>query len=181
VRVGSRATAFRRFGSGADLADDLAGLIGALGMSRPAVFGWSTGGEVGLLLAERHPEVLSSLVVAGATAGGSLTVPSTPAIETCMQEVQHPDDSSRAQAQFVAAENHHNSGSPVDFARIRVPVLVTGGEVDLLVPVRNARVIARALGSKARLVIDRGGAHAWFVQHLDRFVATLDGFLAAVG
>ena len=57
-----------------DLADDAAGLIGALGLHRPAVFGWSTGGEIGLLLALRHPDVLSALAVTGATPGGPKSV-----------------------------------------------------------------------------------------------------------
>jgi pimeloyl-ACP methyl ester carboxylesterase len=195
-----------------DLADDLAGLINALGMHRPAVFGWSTGGEIGLLLAVRHPEVVSSLAISGATAGGSLTVPSTPEIEACMREepptcdllsmlfstdaegaaaktafvadyvkVPHPDDAPHAMAKYVAAEDHYNAGAPVDFAKVTVPVLVTNGDVDPLVPVRNAHVIAGQLGPRATLLIDHGGAHAWFVQHLDRFLVALESFLARPG
>ena len=45
----------------ADLADDAAGLIAAVGLDHPAVVGWSTGGEIGLLLASRHPDALTSL------------------------------------------------------------------------------------------------------------------------
>jgi pimeloyl-ACP methyl ester carboxylesterase len=192
----------------ADLADDLAGLIHALGLHRPAVFGWSTGGEIGLLLAVRHPDALRALAISGATAGGSLTVPATPEIEACLRadpptcdllsmlfstdadgeaakgafvadyvKVPHPDDAPHAMAKYVDAEDHYNSGDPVDFARITTPVLVSNGDVDQLVPVSNAHVIADHLGARATLVIDHGGAHAWFVQHPDRFLAALGSFL----
>ena len=80
-------------------------------------------------------------------------------------------------AKYVAAEDHYNTGNPIDFTRITTPVLVTNGDVDPLVPVRNARVIAEHLGARATLVIDHGGAHAWFVQHPDRFLAALGSFL----
>jgi len=64
----------------ADLADDAAGVITALGLDRPAVFGWSMGGEIGLLLAVRHPDGLSSLAISGATLGGPNTVLPAPSI-----------------------------------------------------------------------------------------------------
>jgi pimeloyl-ACP methyl ester carboxylesterase len=66
-----------------DLADDAAGLIGALGLDRPDVLGWSTGGEVGLLLAIRHPESLSSLAITGAAPGGPQSVLPPPELIEC--------------------------------------------------------------------------------------------------
>jgi pimeloyl-ACP methyl ester carboxylesterase len=48
-----------------DMAEDIAGLIAALSLTRPALLGFSDGGIVGLLLASRHPELVSKLVVAG--------------------------------------------------------------------------------------------------------------------
>jgi pimeloyl-ACP methyl ester carboxylesterase len=52
------------------MADDLAGLIDTLGIERPTVVGWSTGGEIALSLATRHPGKAGALLVSGATAGG---------------------------------------------------------------------------------------------------------------
>lgn len=66
-----------------DLADDAAGLIGALGLDRPDVLGWSTGGEIGLLLAIRHPESLSSLAITGAAPGGPQSVLPPPELIEC--------------------------------------------------------------------------------------------------
>jgi pimeloyl-ACP methyl ester carboxylesterase len=56
------------------MADDSAHLLGALGIRRTIVVGWSTGGEIALTLAVRHPDKLSALVTSGGTAGGPTTV-----------------------------------------------------------------------------------------------------------
>jgi pimeloyl-ACP methyl ester carboxylesterase len=66
-----------------DLADDVSGLIGALELDRPDVLGWSTGGEIGLLLAIRHPENVSSLAITGATPGGPQSVLPPPDLIEC--------------------------------------------------------------------------------------------------
>jgi pimeloyl-ACP methyl ester carboxylesterase len=63
------------------MGDDTAELIAALGLDRPAVFGWSTGGEIALALAVRHPDLVGPLAVSGATAGGPATVPASPALD----------------------------------------------------------------------------------------------------
>ena len=46
-----------------DLAADVAGLIDALGLSRPTLLGWSMGGCVALALALSHPGKVSKLVL----------------------------------------------------------------------------------------------------------------------
>jgi pimeloyl-ACP methyl ester carboxylesterase len=45
------------------IADDVAELIGALGLARPVVGGWSDGGQVTLELGVRHPGVAGGLIV----------------------------------------------------------------------------------------------------------------------
>ena len=47
------------------LADVTAGLSVALGLDQPVVLGWGLGGQVALSLAERHPALAKSVVVAG--------------------------------------------------------------------------------------------------------------------
>jgi pimeloyl-ACP methyl ester carboxylesterase len=63
------------------MADDTADLVDALQLGRPAVVGWSMGGEIGLALAVDHPKALSKLVTSGATPGGPKTVPPPPDVE----------------------------------------------------------------------------------------------------
>jgi pimeloyl-ACP methyl ester carboxylesterase len=57
------------------LADDTAGLIGALGHEKMDVLGWSMGAMVALDLAVRHPEVVSRLVSYAGDPGGRHSVP----------------------------------------------------------------------------------------------------------
>lgn len=63
------------------MADDTAGLIDALGLDHPTIFGWSTGGEIALALAVDHPDQTGPVMVSGATAGGAATVPAPPELD----------------------------------------------------------------------------------------------------
>lgn len=56
------------------MADDSAHLLGALGIDKAIVVGWSTGGEIALSMAVRQPGEVRALVLSGATAGGPTAV-----------------------------------------------------------------------------------------------------------
>jgi pimeloyl-ACP methyl ester carboxylesterase len=58
-----------------DYADCLAGLIEALGLSRPHVLGLSFGGALAIQLFGRHPAVPRTLILAGAYAGWAGSLP----------------------------------------------------------------------------------------------------------
>jgi len=49
-----------------DMMEDVVCFIRKLGLHKPALFGFSDGGIVGLLLAINHPDMLSGLIVSGA-------------------------------------------------------------------------------------------------------------------
>ena len=49
-----------------DMAEDVLRFIEALHLEKPALYGFSDGGIIGLLLAAGHPELLSSLIISGA-------------------------------------------------------------------------------------------------------------------
>ena len=50
-----------------DMARDMAAFIEALGLEKPVFYGFSDGGITGLLLAAAHPDLLSALIVSGAS------------------------------------------------------------------------------------------------------------------
>jgi 3-oxoadipate enol-lactonase len=55
------------------MADDVAGLFGALGVLRADVVGYSMGGKIALQLAAGHPELVSRLVLAATAPGPVVT------------------------------------------------------------------------------------------------------------
>lgn len=190
-----------------DLADDAAGLIAELGLERPAVFGWSTGGEVGLLMAIRHPTVLSALAITGAYPGGPKSVLPPESVNQLFSD-PHPDLAKlfdvlfsptgidaqhefvadlvkvpqaavtpEATAQYDVAERKYWSDPEPDLASIAVPVLVMNGADDFAVPAANAEYIAQRIGSEAKLELDPGGRHGWFIEHPDHFDQLMASFL----
>ena len=50
-----------------DMAEDMHAFITALDLHKPVYYGFSDGGIIGLLLASRYPELLSALIVSGAS------------------------------------------------------------------------------------------------------------------
>jgi pimeloyl-ACP methyl ester carboxylesterase len=56
------------------LADMTGGLAASIGLSRPIVLGWGLGGQIALSLAERHPGLVSSLILVDTSAGGAASV-----------------------------------------------------------------------------------------------------------
>jgi len=66
-------------------ADDTAGLILALGLTKPEVLGWGLGGDVALELAETHPSFLASLVLVDTPAGAPYGAPTPAPIEKSLQ------------------------------------------------------------------------------------------------
>lgn len=190
-----------------DLADDASRLIGALGLDHPGVFGWSTGGEIGLLLAVNHPDALSALAITGATPGGPHTVQPTPDINELFAsanpdlgklfdvlfspsgddakaafvdgivKVPQPANSPDAAAKYDAAERAFWAAAEPALDTIRIPVLVMNGDADYAVPSANASYIAERIGSNAKLELDPGGRHGWFIEHPDHFITAITTFL----
>jgi pimeloyl-ACP methyl ester carboxylesterase len=101
-----------RYSSVAALADDTAGLVWALGLTKPTVFGWGFGGEVALSLVERHPGLVWRLVLADATSGGpeatqpsdavAATLASPLVTPTEMSYVEFPIDADAARVTWLA-------------------------------------------------------------------------------
>ena len=62
------------------LADMTAGLALTIGLSDPIVLGWGLGGDVALSLAERHPQLVASLVLVDTALGGARATQPAPEV-----------------------------------------------------------------------------------------------------
>ncbi len=70
-----------------DLAGDAAGAIGAIGLERPDVLGWSMGGFVALALALADPARVGKLVLLSTSAGGAATTLGDPDVRARVSDL----------------------------------------------------------------------------------------------
>jgi len=137
----------------ADMAEDMAQFIDALGLKRPMLYGFSDGGIIGLLMAVNHPGLLSRMAISGASL--------------------NPHSTSEGWLRFFRAAYFVTRGAKwklmleePDFtqeqlARVDIPTLVLAGENDMIIEA-HTRVIAGAIPG-ARLQILPGENHMSYV------------------
>jgi pimeloyl-ACP methyl ester carboxylesterase len=135
----------------ADMADDTAELLDRLGIANADVVGWSDGGNIGLLLALRRPDLVRRLVISGANVlPGALAI--TPGMQAILRDYRAADDTAR-QVEYARLSGDSAGGwavaigklkrlwlehptpdeiSPADLSRIRTPTLVMAGDRDVI-------------------------------------------------
>ena len=137
----------------ADMAEDMFQFIRALGLTKPALYGHSDGGIIGLLLELRHPGTLGCLALSGANLSPAGLDPAFLAEFTALNE-QKPDP-------LITLMLTEPDIDPEALRRIAIPVLVTAGEHDLILPEETARLAAALPDS--RLVIVPGADHGSYI------------------
>ena len=137
----------------ADMAEDVYELIQLWGLEKPALYGWSDGGIIGLLTEIRHPGTLGKLAISGAnvTPDG---VKGIFAASIAVANAIHPQSLSEM------IQNEPNI-TPEELKTIRIPVLVTAGENDMI-KTEHTEMIAEELPD-AELVIFDGEDHGSYV------------------
>lgn len=137
----------------ADMAEDVAQFVRALGLEKPAYYGHSDGGIIGLLTELLHPGTLGMMAISGTNLHPEGLQPDFLAECRALCD-RAPDPLTR----LMLTEPHID---PTDLAALTLPVLVTAGEHDLVLPEETAR-LARALPN-ARLVIVPGADHGSYI------------------
>jgi pimeloyl-ACP methyl ester carboxylesterase len=141
------------------MADDIAALIGHLGLDRPDVMGYSLGGGVAMLTAIRHPEVVGRLVTVSANIRRSAIYPEmlaqqgqlgpeavefmkdTPMYQLYQRVAPRPEDFGRLLGKIGMA-------MAVDFdyteevRGIKVPTLIVAADADMAPPSHYVEVFA---------------------------------------
>ena len=136
-----------------DMAEDMYGFIEALGLRRPALYGHSDGGIIGLLLAIRHPDILGALAVSGANLSPEGLIPSF-VEEFTARNQKTPDPL----VTLMLTEPHIDLEA---LRQISIPVLVTAGEKDLILPSETERI--GKMIPDCRTVILEGEDHGSYV------------------
>jgi 3-oxoadipate enol-lactonase len=185
------------------LADDVAGLIDALGLQRAHIFGTSLGSVVAQHLAVRHPDRVDALVLSSAIRAGQVMADFAPDRAARMAALR-ADPVANAEALerhfFPDAFLKDNPGifaslrsprSPEQSARragllrrryeldldaIRSRALVLVGGADALIPPAHSLTIADAIPGAARHVLD-GVGHVGSVQAPEATARIVSAFL----
>jgi len=150
----------------ADMADDVAAFVAALGLEAPMLYGFSDGGIVGLLLAINHPGLLSRMAISGANAT--------------------PDGAKSGWVRALRVGYFVTRGDKYrlmlfepditeeQLGRIDIPTLVLAGEKDVIRD-EHTRAIAAAIPG-ARLRILPGEGHGSYVINSPKLYGVLAPF-----
>ena len=136
-----------------DMAEDMFCLIRELGLERPALYGHSDGGIIGLLLAIRHPDALGVLAVSGTNLSPDGIDPSFIREFTEINK-KRPDP-------LITLMLTEPDIAPEELGGIAIPVLVTVGEHDLILPSETQKIAAGL--PHAELKIIEGADHGSYI------------------
>jgi pimeloyl-ACP methyl ester carboxylesterase len=147
------------------MADDIAALIGHLGLERPDVMGYSLGGGVALLTAIRHPEVVGRLVAVSANLRRSAIYPEmlvlqgqvgpeaaefmkdTPMYQLYQRVAPRPEDFGR-----LLGKIGETMAKDFDYTEevrgLEVPTLIVAADADMAPPSHYVEVFALLGGGK---------------------------------
>ena len=153
----------------ADMAEDSYCFIKALGLDKPAVYGWSDGGILALLLERDHPGTCSSIAVSGANlfpdCGDGFEEFKAWILEQgtplAMMMLSEPDI------------------APESLQAIKCPALITVGDKDLI-SVEHTHLISDNIPG-AELVVVKNATHSSFIKKNPRMGRLLIDFLGRNG
>ena len=128
----------------ADMAEDMYAFIRELHLEKPALYGHSDGGIIGLLLEILHPGTLGVLAVSGTNLSPSGLLPSF--LEECTA-LQHPHPNPLITLMLTEPDI-----DPQSLTRIRIPVLVTAGEHDLVLPSETEKIASSLPQAECRIL-----------------------------
>ena len=137
----------------ADMAEDTWEFIRALGLEKPALYGYSDGGIIGLLLEINHPGTVGIMAVSGTNLSPEGLIPSFIEEYTAINE-ENPNP-------LVTMMLTEPDIDPEELKDIRIPVLVTAGEYDLVLRSETEK-IAAALPD-ARMIILKNEDHGSYI------------------
>ncbi|MBX9699029.1 MAG: alpha/beta hydrolase [Acetobacteraceae bacterium] len=188
----------------ADLADDAAGLIRALGHARAHVFGSSLGSVIAQALAVRHPDVVDRLVLSAAIRIGRGIADINPEAAAALGPLRRdPARNAAAIARYFYPDEHlarhpdlaqrfaGGKRNPVqqarraalipnapalDITRITAPTLLLVHAEDRLVPPTHSLSIADEIPGAQSVVLD-GLGHVGTIQAPERVAAAITPFL----
>jgi len=182
-------------------ADDTAGLMDALGISRAHVLGISMGGRIAQELVLNYPGKVEKLVLCSASCGGKEAVPPSAEIRRMLaadrSAAAHAavtEDFVKNNSDVVEATRRRVLKAPISdeayrrqmsasleshtydrLSQIRVPTLILHGRKDVLFPPENGRILAEAIPGAELVYFERSG-HA-LLEEMEEVINAVMSFL----
>ncbi len=139
----------------ADMAEDMYCFIKTLKLNKPAFYGHSDGGIIGLMLEITHPGILGVLAASGANLSPEGLNKSFLEKYTSINEESHDP-----LLTLMLTEPHIN---PEELRKIKIPVLITAGENDLIIPEETKRIADHL--PDVKLIILEGEDHGSYIDN----------------
>ncbi len=136
-----------------DMAEDIYQFIKALDLDKPALYGHSDGGIIALLLELHHPGTLALMAISGTNLHPEGLIPSFLEEYTELNK-KEPDPL----ISLMLTEPHID---PSSLKQITIPVLLTVGDHDLILPEETDRIAANLPDSE--LVVVEGADHGSYI------------------
>ncbi len=151
-----------------DMTEDLYAFITGLGISHPAIFGFSDGGITALMLAYTHPEIPAAVIASGANSNpkGIKTLYRF-GFDRMYRSTKDPKLAVMLYEPDMTAEK---------LGRINVPVLITAGSKDMIKKEDTEFLHKSIKGS--RLTILEGESHESYILDPDKIVPIIRNFLS---
>ena len=164
------------------MADDFSALLDTLKIDSAYVIGWSDGGINGLLLSIRHPEKVKKLAISGANLVPDASVLSMRAIELrdfnlanlSSLKPDAIDAQTRNTIKLIQMMNVEPNIALSDLQKIKCPVLVIGGDNDLVKASHTLQIFENI--PKAYLWILPSTGHSPPIRHKEEFNAKVFEF-----
>lgn len=145
-----------------DMADDMIALLGALNLKKVAVYGFSDGGIIGLLMASQS-ERIKDLIVSGANLHPlGVKLSTLFAIKREYRRTQDPKLKLMIEEPDITRE---------DLEMITARTLVLAGEYDLICPGHTRKIADGISGSRLRII--RGEDHGSYITHSKKIAAVI--------
>ena len=140
-----------------DMAEDIYQFICAMKLEKPAFYGFSDGGIIGLLLVSSHPECIGAMAISGTNLSPDGLIPSFVEEYTAINE-----NEDNPLITLMLTEPHID---PETLKKITIPVLVTAGENDLILQ-SETEMIADLI-PKSTMIILEGEDHGSYIVDSD--------------
>lgn len=150
----------------ADMAEDTFAFIEALGLEKPAVYGWSDGGILALLLERDHPGTCSMIAISGA----NLFPDCGPGFEDFKAWILK--DGTPLSMMMLSEPDI----APESLQAIKCPALVTVGDKDLI-SIEHTHLISDNIPG-SELVVVKNATHSSFIKKNPRMGRLLLDFMA---